>query len=165
MTSKEFDTLYRKNFTALFRLAFQMLRDEEESRDVVNDVFANLLENPPKETINNIDGYLFRTVRNKTLDIISHQDVVQRARHLYPIEMEAYKGYDYEHDRRLQQVSEFIDKSLSPSAREAMTLVFKDGLSYKDTASRLGVSVAMINKHVVKSLRLLRDRFKKDSNE
>ncbi len=165
MTSKEFDTLYRKNFIVLFRLAFHTLRDEEESRDVVNDVFANLLENPPKETISNIDGYLFRTVRNKTLDIISHQDVVQRARQLYPIEMEAYEGYDYEHERRLQQVSEFIDNSLSPSARETMTLVFKEGLSYKDTASRLGVSVAMINKHVVKSLKLLRDKFKKDSHD
>lgn len=165
MTSKEFDTLYRKNFIVLFRLAFHTLRDEEESRDVVNDVFANLLENPPKETISNIDGYLFRTVRNKTLDIISHQDVVQRARQLYPIEMEAYEGYDYEHERRLQQVSEFIDSSLSPSARETMTLVFKEGLSYKDTASRLGVSVAMINKHVVKSLKLLRDKLKKDSHD
>lgn len=160
MTSQQFDTLYRKNFPILLRLAYSMLRDEEESRDMVNDVFANLLDNPPADNVANIDGYLFRAVRNRALDLISHHSVIERAKHLYPIEQEAYEGYDYERDRRLSDVLDFMDRTLNTSAREAMRLIFEKGMSYKETAARLGVSIAMVNKHVVKSLRLVRERFK-----
>lgn len=165
MTPKEFDHIYRKNFPGLFRLAFTMLHNEEDSRDLVNDVFANLLDNPPAGAIANIDGYLYRTVRNRALDIIDHHKVIDRFRHLYPIEMKMNEGYDYEHDRLLRRVLDFLDSALTPSAREAMRLIFEQGKSYKETASQLGVSTAMINKHVVKSLRLLREKFTKKESE
>lgn len=165
MTSQEFDTLYRKNYPILYRLAFTMLRDEEDCRDLVNDVFADLLDNEEAREIDNIDGYLFRAVRNRALSAISRQKTLERARNLYPIELDMNGSYDHDYDRKLLQVMQFLDSGLTPSARHVMRLVFEQGCSYKDAAGQLGVSVAAINKHVVKSLRLLRENFKKIENQ
>lgn len=159
MTSQEFDNIYRKNYPVLYRLAFSMLRDDEESRDVVNEVFADLLDNANEEMITNIGGYLFRVVRNRVASIISHRSTLERFRRLYPIEISTNSGYDYDYDTKLLQVMQFLDKNLTPNAREAVRLVFERGLSYKDAAEQMGVSVGMINKHIVKSLRLLREQF------
>ena len=160
MTSQEFDNIYRKNYPVLYRLAFTMLRDDEESRDVVNEVFADLLDNIEDDMIKNIDGYLFRTVRNRITSIISHRSTLERFRQLYPIEISTNSGYDYDYDAKLLQVMQFLDTNLTPNAREAVRLVFERGMSYKDAAEQMEVSVAMVNKHIVKSLRLLREKFR-----
>lgn len=165
MTSQEFDTLYRKNYPVLYRLAFAMLRDEEECRDLVNEVFADLLDNGGVDDVKNIDGYLFRAVRNRALSVIARQKTLDRVRNLYPIEVGVNSSYDHDYDRKLLQVMQFLDSGLTPNARHVMRLIFEQGSSYKDAAGQLGVSVAAINKHVVKSLRLLREEFKRTDNQ
>lgn len=124
MTSQEFDQLYRKNYPILYRIVYPMLRDEEECRDVINDVFTNLLDNH-NQGITNIEGYLYRMAKNKALLIISRHDTLSRFKKLYPIEADLNNVYDHERDRMLLQVLQFLDRRLSPTAREAISLVFE----------------------------------------
>lgn len=161
MTSQEFDTLYRKNYPILYRLAYTMLRNDEECRDLVNEAFADLWDSYDKNTIQNVDGYLFKTVRNKALSIISKHEVQARFSLLYPIERSLDGNYDHDYDNKLFLVKQFLDSRLTPNARQVIRLIFEMGMSYKEAAEHEGVSVAMINKHVVKTLRLLRENFKK----
>ena len=42
MTHEEINQLYRRNHEAMYRLARTMLYDEEESRDVVSEVFERV---------------------------------------------------------------------------------------------------------------------------
>lgn len=158
MTSQEFDLLYRKNYPILYRLVFPMLRDEEECRDVINDVFTNLLNNP-NQKITNIEGYLYRMAKNKALSIISRQNTLSRFQKLYPIEAELDNAYDKEREQMLLQVLQFLDKELSPIARETISLIFEKGLSYKEAAQKMNVTTSAINKHVVRTLKLLREHF------
>lgn len=160
MTSQEFDTLYRRNYATLYRLAFSLLHDDDDSRDVVNEVFTELLDSGKADEVDNVDGYLFRAVRNRALSYIEKQDMRQRVSRLYPIEVEISVGYDHEYDRKLCLVKQFLDSNLTPDARFAMKLVFEQGKSYKEAAGQMGVSVSMINKHVVKTLRLMREQLK-----
>lgn len=135
-----------------------MLRDEEECRDVINDVFTNLLNNP-NQKITNIEGYLYRMAKNKALSIISRQNTLSRFQRLYPIEADLNNVYDHERERMLLQVLQFLDRRLSPIAREAISLVFEKGLSYKDAAQKMNVTTSAVNKHVVRTLKLLREHF------
>lgn len=135
-----------------------MLRDEEECRDVINDVFTNLLDNP-NQNITNIEGYLYRMAKNKALTIISRKDTFSRFQKLYPIEANLNNIYDYERERLLLQVLQFLDQQLSPVARETISLIFEKGLSYKEAAKKMNVTTSAINKHVVRTLKLLRNHF------
>ncbi len=159
MTSQQFDILYRRNYPILYRLAFSILRNEEECRDLVNESFAYFWSREDKNSIENIDGYLFKVVRNKALSSIQSLSIIERFRRLYPIELELDSGYDLDYDKKLEQVQEFLDKELSSQTREVIRLIFENGKSYKMAADLLGVSVSAINKHVVKALRLLRNEF------
>ena len=49
---------------------------------------------------------------------------------------------------------------LTPQKRAVIRLRYDEGLSYKDTAARLGISTAAVNKHIVQALRILREHFK-----
>lgn len=158
MTSQEFDQLYLKNYPILYRVVYPMLRDEEECRDVINDIFTNLLENP-NQNITNIEGYLYRMAKNKALTIISRKDTFSRFQKLYPIESDLNNTYDYERDRLLLQVLQFLDHQLSPIARQTISLIFEKGLSYKEAAKKMDVTTSAINKHVVRTLKLLRNHF------
>ena len=158
MTSQEFDQLYRKKYPILYRIVYPMVLHEEECRDVINDVFTHLLNNPNQE-FTNIEGYLYRMAKNKALSIISRQNTLSRFQRLYPIETELNIVYDQERDRILLQVFQFLDQRLSPIARIAISLVFEKGLSYKDAAEKMGVTTSAINKHVVRTLKLLREHF------
>lgn len=165
MVSQQFDSIYRRNYATLYRLAFTLLHDEDDSRDVVNEVFADLLDSGNIDAVKNIDGYLFRSVRNRALSFIAKKNVQERVSLLYPIEVKCEVGYDYEYDRKLCLVKQFLDTVVSPDARRAINLVFEQGLTYKDAAEQMNVSVSMINKHVVKTLRILREKLKKENRE
>lgn len=157
MTSQEFDILYRKEFPILYRVAYSILRDGEECRDLINEVFADLLDND--RPIENVEAYLYKAVRNRAISMISRKSTIEKVRELYPIEQSVNEVYDFDYDRKLLQVMQFLDSELTPTARQVVRLVFERGVSYKDAAEQLDVSVAAINKHVVKSLRLLREKF------
>ena len=163
MTSQEFDILYRINYPVLYRVAFTILHDDEESRDLVNEVFADLLDNRQCDEIENISGYLFRMVRNRALTIVSRYEMQERFNRLYPIEQSLDETYDHDRDKKLFLVIQFLDSHLTPDIRQVIRLVFEEGKSYKETAEFTGVSVQMVNKHVVKTLRMLREEFKKES--
>ncbi len=163
MTSQEFDILYRKNYSMLYRAAFTILRDDEESRDLVNEVFADVLDNRQVDEIDNISGYLFRMVRNRALTIVSRYEIQSRFNRLYPIEQNLNKTYDHDRDKKLFLVTQFLDLHLTSDVRQVVKLVFEEGKSYKETAELTGLSVPMVNKHIVKTLRMLRAEFKKES--
>ena len=40
---REFETVFRRHYDGMFRLAMKMLGNDAESKDVVSDVFAHLL--------------------------------------------------------------------------------------------------------------------------
>ena len=44
-TTRQIQQLFEQHYQMLFRQAFSMLHDAEESRDMVHDVFAYLQEN------------------------------------------------------------------------------------------------------------------------
>lgn len=64
--------------------------------------------------------------------------------------------------------SRLWDKQLVPDRAYLMrsvknaciNLCYREGMSYKDTAEELGISVSAVNKHIVKGLRTLREKLK-----
>ena len=43
---KKLETLFRQHYRQMFRLATILLHDDAESKDVVHDIFAKLLNDP-----------------------------------------------------------------------------------------------------------------------
>ena len=85
MKKKEIEILFQQHYGPMIRLAKRMLYDDEESRDVVSEVFATLIKTDilPK----NMEGYLMASVRNRCLNLLEHKDVRAKFEQAYTLEM------------------------------------------------------------------------------
>lgn len=152
----EFETLYTQCFTPSFRLAMNLLHNEDEARDVVHEVFLKLWESDIK--IATPAAFILRAVRNASLNRINTLDTRERIRRRLTLEPPPDDGPDV--DDRNEEIRLAIRQLLTQREQEVLEKIYREGLSYKDTAECLGVSTAAVNKHIVNALRKLRTHLK-----
>ena len=133
-----------------------MLHDSDEARDAVQDVFVKLWE--AEVVIENENAYILRAVRNCCLSRIAAYDIHERVKRRLPLD-------EVDEAEELAESDEYLANAvsalLSPREQQVVGKVYSEGLSYKDTAEHLGVSVSMVNKCVVGALKKLRSHFRK----
>ena len=154
-SSSEFKTIYLRCFPPCMRIAVCLLHSEDEARDTVQESFLKLWETDMK--ITSPDAFLLRSVRNACINRINAEQTRERIRRQLPIGPVAE---DTDIDSRDEQVREAVDRLLSGRERQVVDKIYSEGLSYKDAAESLDVSVATINKNIVAALKKLRTHFK-----
>ncbi len=154
-SASEFETLYTQCFPSAMRLAMGLLHDEDEARDVVHEVFLRLWE--AKTRADNPAAFIIRSVRNASLDRIKRLDTRERA--IKKISLEPPSD-DLDPETLNEEVASAIRNLLTQRERQVVSKIYTEGLSYKNAAASLGISVAAINKNLVVALKKLRNHFK-----
>ncbi len=154
-STSEFETLYIQCFPASMRLAMSLLHEEDEARDVVHEVFLKLWESDSK--VDNPSAYILRSVRNTSLSRIRKLDVREKVKLKLMLEP---PPEDFDYEQRTEEVKTAVERLLTSREQQAVEKIYTEGLSYKDAAANLGVSVAAINKYIVTALKKLRTHFK-----
>ncbi len=72
-STTEFETLYIQCFPLSMRMAMSLLHEEDEARDVVQEVFLKLWESNIR--VENPMAFLIRAVRNACLNRINALDI------------------------------------------------------------------------------------------
>lgn len=140
----------------MYRVARTILYDEQESKDVVSDIFVNLLHGQMVLMPETEERYLLTSVRNQCL---------KRLRHVSsPLETsginEPTDDSEVE-DERLTDIDEFVAVNLSVQEQRIFRLRFTDGCSYEEIASSEGISKVAVWKHLSHALNLIRNHFNK----
>ncbi len=123
------------------RLAISLLHEEDEARDVVQEVFLKLWESNTR--FDNPTAFLIRAVRNACLNRINMLDTRDRIRRRIMLDS---PPDDLDIDVRNDEVMSAIPRLLTPREQEVVDRIFSEGMSYKEAAENLEVSVAAINK-------------------
>lgn len=148
--------LYEQHHEALLRLALRLLGDEEESRDVVSDVFARLAEEQRAQS----HAYLFTAVRNRCLNLLRHKRLSERVHRLLPIGEDVSEELQTAEPKdEMEAMLQFIETELSPQTREVVRLRFREQKRYHEIAEQLGISEAAVYKHLAQGIRKLKARF------
>ena len=165
MTKERFKEIYCGHYAAMYRLAKSMLYDEEESRDVVSEVFARLLQGGIFPDDRHLDGYLLSSVRNRCRDVISHKQIRERVRALYSVQMQQGQMVaDCDDDDRLEQLLRFVDEQLPPLSQRIFRLRFLSEMTYAEVAEAVGVSRVTVYHHLSQSLQKVKAYFETLSN-
>lgn len=151
----EFEAIYLRCFPPAMRLAVSLIHDEDDARDAVQEIFLRLWE--ADKVIDSPQAFVIRSVRNLCLNRIAAADTRERFRRRFPLD-ETSDSTDIE-ERHLM-VQSAVQSLLSGRERQVVDKIYAEGLSYKETAERLEVSVSMINKCIVSALKKLRTHFK-----
>lgn len=145
---KAFKILFEAYSEQLYLYAAGFLGDREEARDIVQDAFVYLWENRKKITYTgSLYSYLLRSVKNSCIDYKMHEKVKEKyIREMEYLQDEAEEVSDNfeESYKRLQKV---ID-SLPPKCKDIFVLGCVEGYSYKEVATRLGVSVNTVKTQI-----------------
>lgn len=146
-----FNELYRRYYPSLRSYA-ELFLDEEESEDVVQDVFLNVwLRKEGLDDSLSLQGYLLRSVYNSSLNILKKKGRSNDYRSMYEQEIEeiGYKYYDpdtndvirklYNQDLRAE-INAAIN-SLPARCREIFTLSYLHDMPSKEISLQLGISL------------------------
>ncbi|MDE7153138.1 MAG: sigma-70 family RNA polymerase sigma factor [Muribaculaceae bacterium] len=157
-STTEFETIYVKCFPAAMRLAVSLLHEEDEARDVVQEVFVKLWESDFR--IENHAAFIIRAVRNACLNRINLLDNREKIRRRLTLEP---PPEDYDPDQRHEEVTQAIKSLLTLREQQVVEQIYTHGMSYKEASKKLEVSEATINKNIVTALKKLRNHFKSPS--
>ena len=146
------EILFRRHYRQLFRLAMTLLHDEAESKDVVSDVFRQMIESEREEGI----SYLLTAVRNRCLNVMRNRSIQQRIQRRYLLEqtVEGKSAEQLCEDARLLEQS--VQKLEPPVCREIIRLHFEEGRTFREIAQRLGTSETMVYKYLRRAMKQLR---------
>ena len=151
MTTSELEILFKTHYAAMFRLAMSLLYDEDESKDVVSDVFASLLDGGLAIRSDNARGFLLTCVRNSCINVIRHKQMRERFMKLYSNRAEPLAdGPD--DSLTLAELREYIDNNLPPLSRRIFTLRFLHDMTCQQVANAVGVSRVTVHHHLSQSL-------------
>ena len=156
-SDEEFDELFRSSYPSLYRYAYSLLRDEDDSRDVVSEVFVKVLEKKPKTT--NMTGYLMAMVHNRALDKLKQQKVENEARQRLLQDYKLFLEADELKEERLKAILQFVENELTPQTQRILRMCYAEKKSYKEVAAELDISIQAVNKHISQALKKLRERF------
>ena len=171
---QEFEQIFRRHYDGMFRLARRMLGDDAESKDVVSDVFAQLLNKVrcgefEIRNAETLQAYLLTSVRNRCINLLVHrQKEKQRVDELYSEVEQSQKAVVVEmtnpgqtaEQEQLQMLHYFIDRRLPKLSQQILRLRYQQGLKYREIANVLQVSEVTVHNHLSQSLKQLKDHFK-----
>lgn len=156
MDKNDIEKLFKAHYRQMLRLASALLNDGDTARDVVHDVFANLLSSKMRGDIHINPGYLLAAVRNRCLNVIRDTDARQRVSALYFYETEEYDTEDWPDEATIVRIYGIIKSELTPQTRRVMEMRFGEGLTFAKVASALGISENAVYKHVRQALVIIR---------
>jgi RNA polymerase sigma-70 factor (ECF subfamily) len=73
MTRKEYNECVDQHADSIFRFVLKNLKDEEQAKDVVQDVFLKLWVNVQKVDNQKVKSYLFTAAYHQTIDVVRKQ--------------------------------------------------------------------------------------------
>ena len=140
--------LFRQHYGKMIRLACTLLGDAAEAQDVVQDVFARLLENEYQMTGDKTESYLMSAVRNRCINHIKKMHCRERFRRLYPLD-EADETVPIEEMlAELDQINTIVDTRIDEPHKTIFRLRFDEDLTFEEIATRTDLSVGAVYKYL-----------------
>jgi RNA polymerase sigma-70 factor, ECF subfamily len=154
-----FETFFRKHYQPLCNYACGILKDMDDSEEIVQSIFMKLWEQRQEIDITiSLKSYLYRAVHNTCLNRIKHLKVQDEYRqHVgYFLENNHESAtdtlYKNELEKRIADAIELLPKQCQ--------IIFKmsrfEELKYQEIADKMGLSVKTIENQIGKALKIMR---------
>lgn len=152
-------SLVEDNHASLIRFLRRRLGDTDEVHDIAQDLYCQIARQPDTSSIRQPRAYLFRAARNLILNRRQHRHCTHADGHFSIDEAcesevicAAPSPERVTQDRQKLQIVAKAVEELSPKCRKAFLLVRFEGLTYKQTAAEMGLSVKSIEYYMRQAL-------------
>lgn len=160
---KDIERMFRQHYEKMYNLARCILSDDDESKDVVSEVFTAILADDVVLMPESEEGFLMRSVRNRCLNLIAHKGVKERVAKLLTDDADVILSD--ETDERLEQLMLLIEDLEPPIRKQIFRLRYLKEMSYQEVADEVGVSKVTVFNHLSQAMDWIRKHFKKEQND
>ena len=150
----DIETLFRRNYSAIHRLAASLLHDDEAARDVVHDTFEALMQGGVCEDVS--AGYLLSAVRNRCINRLRHYATRERVHHLLSMETNEQEIDEWPDEDTFAEIRAVVNTKLPEGAKRIVTMRFYDGYSGREIAEELTISENSVYKALRNAILTLR---------
>ena len=155
---KDMERMFRQHYEKMYNLARSILSDDDESKDVVSEVFTTILADDVVLMPESEEGFLMRSVRNRCLNLIAHKSVKERVTKLLLDDADVILSE--ETDERLDQLM-LLSEDLEPPIRQLIfRLRYFQEKSYQEVADEVGVSKVTVFNHLSKAMDWIKEQYK-----
>jgi RNA polymerase sigma-70 factor (family 1) len=155
-----YEQLFKEYYKPLSVFASGYLEDLESGKEIVQDLFVSLYEKRKSLVINSsLKSYLYRSVRNRCLNHIKHQQVRKKHQEgMMPVMQESHKLEDKIRETELEyMVSKIVDQ-LPPRCKRIFIMSRVSGLSNREIAEQLAISKRTVETQISNALKVLREK-------
>ena len=161
-----FDELFNKYYQNLCEFSYHIVKNKSCAEEIVADVFANIWIKRKKIKIKTkLSSYLYRSTKNTSISYLRKNKV-----QFEPLfdSRDFIAKPDAQPDRAIikNENKLRLDNLLNilPERNKEIFVLHRfSGLKYVEIADIVGISVKTVEKHMSKSLKLLRETYKKKS--
>ena len=157
-----FETLFRTYYEPLCRYSYQFIEDMDAAEEIVQELFYVLWkERQNLQIFTSVNGYLYRSVKNKSLQHLEHKRVQENYQKMYAenVSLEtATPQEELEYKELEQQIEETLVR-LPERRQKIFHMHREEGKKYNEIAQELQISVKTVEAEMSKVLRELRSKY------
>ncbi len=163
-SEEAFVTVYRIYWKPLFNHAYHRLHDEQDVKELIQDLFSELWQKRCSLEIHtSLSAYLQSALRFKILNLYKREKLKERfSSSVYingdPSSNSVDEAFNY---AELNQAYEEALTSLPVKRRKAYHLKYHQGKSYAEIAQFMEISVSTVEKHINMAVKSIRFRLEK----
>lgn len=159
MEKKDISVLFRQYYGKMYGMAVSILYDEQESKDVVSDIFERLLASDVVLLPETQEHYLLTSVRNSCIKHLAQKKNRQHLAMLYSHEQQL--AVSPEKDQQLlEKMLHIAHTQLSEQQRRIFQMRFLAGMKYEEIGEELGISRVAVWKHLSRIITIIKEQFK-----
>lgn len=149
---QDIEKLFKETFEHLYCYATSLIHNEEQARDIVQELFAKMIET---DTLPESRSYLYTAVKNRCITYIRDTEIHSRIENEYLLEVDEYENEDVYSEEILNKINQIID-SMPLQCRRVVELRFEHGLKFIEIAELMGVSRNMVFRYLRQVLETIR---------
>ena len=164
----DFELVFKHYYSRLCHYACKFINEDFVAEDIVQEIFSNLWEKQldlGSEPI--LKAYLFRSVHNRCINYLYYKKITDKHHEIIhdKLALMELEYYNSEHGTAKSlfemeiKIEEVISR-LPNQCRKVFELSRQKCLKNREIAIELNISVSVVEKHISKALRILRNALK-----
>jgi RNA polymerase sigma-70 factor (ECF subfamily) len=156
-----FEQIFKQFFSPLCNYAAKYTGDEAVAEDIVQALFISLWETGKYREIKEPERFLLRAVKYRCID---HLRGRKQETELLPEDIASTLPFEMSElkEEEIEPMFYYFASKLPEKTREIFLLSKQAGLTYRQIAEELSISVKTVENQMGRALRILRDLLKKD---
>ena len=161
-----FDKIFHKYFKSIYCFILHNCKSPQDAEDMTQEVFIRLWENSQTQ-ITSLKAYLYTIARNVVIDRTRRGinklifEALNEEQHATLIDEES----ETDENEKLLSIVHHIANSMPERRLEVYKLRWVEGLSRKEIANKMGITVTTVDIHLKKGIDYLRSAVSKIKKE